>query len=106
MATFSVYDYTRKLYDYYEGVGPGGTHAGAPPAPVFRSEIGASPEGGAWRLPMGARKVGSGVLPRGRIASTGIHLGLGDLIEDPLTKAGLLAAAGYLAYKYLLKKRR
>lgn len=66
---YSVYDYTRRAYDYYEAPGPGGTHAGSPPMLKTLGGVGAAPERASWKLPMGARKVGAGEMPQGRIAS-------------------------------------
>lgn len=66
---YSVYDYTRHAYDYYEASGPGGTHAGSPPVPRAVGDIGAPADRASWKLPLGAKKVGSGFLPQGRIAS-------------------------------------
>lgn len=97
MATYSVYDYTRKVYDYYEGSGPGGAHAGAPLVGSLGG-IGATPEQAAWSLPAGARKVGSGELPKGRIAS------LGGLETQPaIVKLGLAALAAYAAWKVWIR---
>ncbi len=66
---YSVYNYTRRAYDYYDAPGPGGTHAGSPRAPRAIKDVGAPPDQAAWRLPSGARRVGAGPLPQGRIAS-------------------------------------
>lgn len=66
---YSVYNYTRRAYDYYDAPGPGGTHAGSPPKPRAVGDIGAPAERASWKLPLGAQKVGSGYLPQGRIAS-------------------------------------
>lgn len=87
---FSVYDYTRRAYDYYEAPGPGGTHAGSPPVVRTLGGVGAPPERASWRLPPGARKVGSGEMPVGRIAS----LSGADGFLDPR----YLVAAGIAAY--------
>ncbi len=94
---YSVYDYTRHEYDYYEGPGPGGTHAGAPTKPRSVGEIGASPESTAWKLPAGARKVGSGEMPIGRIASLD---GAEELFSDPMRLA-VYAAVAYVAWRVL-----
>jgi hypothetical protein len=91
---YSVYDYTRHAYDYYEASGPGGTHAGSPPAPASVGDIGAPPNRASWKLPLGARKVGSGYLPQGRIAS----LDGADLFSSPTT---LIAYAAYAAIAYV-----
>ncbi len=68
---WSVWNYKTRTYDYYEGGTPTGTHAGTPPTPFMSSQIGMSPEQSAWRLPPGARKVGSGTVARGRVAALG-----------------------------------
>lgn len=93
---YSVYDYTRRQYDYYEAPGPGGTHAGSPPAARTLGGVGASPDHASWRLPAGARKVGSGERPQGRIAS----LSGADITTDPV-RLGMLAALAYLAWRAL-----
>ncbi len=67
---YSVFNYDTRSYDYYEGPGPGGTHAGSPDVPR-RKGMGATPEQAAWRVPASATKVGSGVLPKGKIAALG-----------------------------------
>lgn len=99
MGTYSTYDYTTKLYTYWEGAGPGGTHAGAPPIRAHKP-LGASPDQASWLLPVGARKVGTGALPRGRIATIGGGA-LGDIGESSTGKIALLAGAAYLAWRYL-----
>lgn len=93
---YSVYDYTRHAYDYYEAAGPGGTHAGSPPAPRSIGDVGAPADHAAWRLPLGARKVGSGQLPQGRIAS----LDGADFTSSPKTVLAY-AAIAYLAWRIL-----
>jgi hypothetical protein len=93
---YSVYDYTRRVYDYYDAPGPGGTHAGSPPMLRPLGELGVSPDRASWSLPMGARKVGSGDLPRGRIAS----LGGADLMADPM-RLGVYAILAYLGWRAL-----
>lgn len=94
---YSVYDYTRRAYDYYEGAGPKGTHAGAPP---IRSHValGATPEQAAWVVPPGAKRVGSGELPRGRIATLASSA-LGDVIEGSTGKAITIGVIAYLAWR-------
>lgn len=92
---YSVYDYTRRVYDYYEAPGPGGTHATSPVFAKSMNEMGSSPERASWKLPMGARKVGSGEHPEGRIASMGEF----DL-SDPLVLVGC-AVIAYLGWRAL-----
>lgn len=67
---YSVYKYGRG-YDYYEGPSDGKTHAGTPPRARAAAMLGATPEQAAWKVPAGAKHVGSGTAPRGRIASMG-----------------------------------
>lgn len=96
---YSVYDYDRKVYDYYQGSGPKGTHATSPPKTYGKSALGATPEQAAWKLPADAVKVGTGAMPKGRIASSSAGMGLGGV--DLETGAKLAAALGiaYLAWK-------
>ena len=94
---WSVYDPNRRVYVYYDGPGPKGTHAGSPPA-RSRSALGATPEGAAWKLPSSAVKVGEGELPQGRIASVAYAMPLGDV--DP-AGLGIVAVIAYLAWRKL-----
>lgn len=100
MTMFSVWNYDRQLYDYYQGGTRTGTHAGAPPATPLRHKIGATPEGASWSLPIGAKKIGSGALPKGRIARSGIALGVVDMTLDA-PKAAALAVIAYIAWRHL-----
>lgn len=100
---YSVYDYTRRVYDYYEAPGPAGTHAASPALVISPISIGSkwndtegmSPNRAGWKLPPGARKVGSGALPEGRIASMGEF----DL-SDPMMLVGF-AVIAYLGWRAL-----
>ncbi len=98
--TFSVWNYGRKSYDYYDDGRPNATtHAGAPPiSGTFGDAIGDPPEACAWRLPIGARKVGSGDLPQGRIATAG---GLSAMGDAGVARVGVIAVAAYLAWRFL-----
>lgn len=93
---YSVYDYTRRAYDYYEAPGPGGTHASSPPAVRTMGGLGKAPESASWKLPVGAHKVGSGEMPKGRIAS----LSGADSLFEPGTLI-VAAVAAYLAWRTL-----
>ena len=90
---YSVYDYTRHAYDYYDAPGPGGTHAGSPPAPRGVGDIGAAPDRASWKLPLGARRVGSGTMPQGRIAA------LGD--GEPSSSISPTSLVAYAALAYV-----
>lgn len=94
MARYSVYDYTRRAYDYYDAPGPGGTHAGSPPVVRAMGGAGASPERASWKLPLGARKVGTGEMPQGKIAA----LNGADGLTDP-THLIAYALAAYVAWR-------
>lgn len=96
---YSVYDYTRRAYDYYEAPGPGGTHAGAPPIVRPMGGLGITPGKASWPLPMGARKVGTGERAQGRIASLG-DADLTSLLGDPM-RLGLYAGLAYIAWRVL-----
>lgn len=100
MQLYSIYNYGTRQYAYYEVPGPTPTHAPPPPA-RGTAEIGATPEQAAWRLPMGARKVGEGEMPRGRIASLGDEPAVigGNYVRA--FKLGAAAIVAYLAWKEL-----
>lgn len=100
---YSVYDYQKRAFDYYEGVGR------APASGWMRKKApGAAPipESLCAQLPPGAVPVGSGPAPRGIIATHGAHLaGVSGALERTPGEAlqgvlvdGLLAGA-YLAWR-------
>lgn len=96
---YSVFDYGRQVYDYYETPDAGGTHA--PAAPIRgRTQLGATVDQAAWKLPLSARKIGSGNMPIGRIATLGGGGILGD-VPDNTMKLGLVAGLAYLAWRHL-----
>lgn len=99
MQTYSVWNYGTRAYDYYQAPGGGGTHAGSPPV-RSSSSLGASPEQAAWPLPVSATKIGSGRLPKGKIAVKtvgGIALAGVDL-SDPVT-VGAVIVLSFIAWK-------
>lgn len=96
---YSIYDYDRQLYDYYQGSGPKGTHAGSPPKTYGKSALGATPEQAAWKLPADATKIGSGILPKGRIASRGAASSLGGVDLGTGGKIAIALAIAYCAWK-------
>jgi hypothetical protein len=93
---YSVWNSAARAYDYYEGHGDTGIHAGAPPR-ASSSELGATPDQAAWPLPAGAVKVGTGEIPQGRIASTDTGRGF----KFDLPSSVLYATIGYLIWKVL-----
>lgn len=93
---YSVWNNGTRKYDYFTAPGTPEIHAGAPPR-VRGSDLGATPEQAAWPLPLGARRVGSGELPRGRIASLGDSGG--GLFDIDLKKSVIYGIAGYLLWR-------
>lgn len=96
-AAYSIYNYGTRKYDYYRGHGDGATHA-APSRIRGQSDIGAIPEQAAVILPAGAVKIGSGDLPRGRIATRDAmgEYGVGDV-----PRYAIYALVAYLAWKVI-----
>lgn len=102
---YSVYNYATKLYTYYEFAHKIGAHAPKPPrGPAVKPGMGVLPEQAAWSVPFGAKRVGEGPIPRGRVAasSTGLGMGMGG-ITDTSNLLGL-AALGYIGWLVYKKK--
>lgn len=100
---YSVYNHGTRRYDYFEDGRTDGTHAGAPPLVASGKKIGVVPEAASWRLPMMAKRVGDGEMPRGRIATRGgVPMGVVNL-SDPGTVL-LAIGVGYLAYRAWRKR--
>ncbi len=78
---YSVWDYHRKMYDYYEAPGV------EPATGSFRAPVGGleCPERAAERLPPGAQRVGSGPYAKGLVAVT--DQGMARLISGSATSA-------------------
>lgn len=101
---YSVYDYKRGTYDYFEA-------PGVPPATgAFRSPRGSTntPECLAVLLPAGATPRGSGDLPKGTIAagagSALAALGFGgDEVEGVLKYAAVAVAAAWAGRRWWRK---
>lgn len=100
---FSVYDYDRGRYRYFEGLG------GTPATGFFRKARRAPikgafvPESFAVQLPAGARQIGEGPLPKGYIAEDPIGLAAapvpGDAPSSPKSPAWwMLALVGLAAF--------
>lgn len=92
---YSVWSYPLRAYEYFEGPFDGRIHSGNPPKASGADAMGATPEQAAWKLPAGARKVGQGPIPKGKIASMGDAPGA-DASWDWKTVA-VIAAAVYFA---------
>lgn len=90
---YSVWNSETRAYDYYEAQGDAGIHAGAPPR-AASSSLGATPDQAAWPLPEGARRVGAGEMPQGRIASLD-----GGSFQLDIPQALFWGSFGYLLYR-------
>lgn len=101
MITYSVYDPSTRSYDYYQSSQRSGTHTGSPPMWWGRNALGATPEQAAWKVPADAKKIGSGDMPIGRVATIGGSISLGDIdMSSPMTWI-VAAALAYVAWKGL-----
>lgn len=97
---YSVYRYGARTYDYYEAPGKDETHAGAPPIRSHKP-IGATLEQASWVVPPGARRVGSGELPRGRIAVLP-GAALGSYVESgSFAKVAILGGLLWLTWRHI-----
>ena len=95
MAMYSTYDYGTKLYTYWDDGKPQPTHVNGAPKVLSFSGIGATVERSAWKVPPGAKKVGVGEMPKGKIAS------LGEFSSADAPTLGLFAVGAFLAWRYL-----
>jgi len=104
---YSVFDYHRGVYDYFEGPSRQIPATGRFRQPVKASKFGIVPEALAATLPVTARKTGSGVVPRGIIAAkNGLVFGaLRAPTSDTMFKVAIGAVAGVLIYKYVRARR-
>lgn len=96
---YSTFNYQTQQYDYWDASGKRTTHAGSPPRALFKSSLGATPDQAAWRLPIGAVKVGSGPLPQGRIACSSAASPLGDMDTATGGKIAIALGIAYVAWK-------
>lgn len=102
---YSVYDYDRKIYDYFEG-----PSLPTPPTGGFRhaskalGKIGFTPEDFAAVLPSGSKKVGEGPDPIGPIATKKFSLSTFGKNNLKIGALGILAGLG-LGWFYWKRKR-
>lgn|SRR5678815_4925691 len=102
---YSCWNQGAGVFDYYEdGRQQASVNAPSPDHIPTRS-LGATIDQACWPLPPDAKKVGSGAVAIGRVASKsgGKAVGSIELPSSPIAKAGLLTFAAILAYKYLVK---
>lgn len=112
---YSVYDYNKRAYDYYEGMG------NVPASGWMRRATSRlrAPESLCEKLPADAMPIGSGKTPRGIIATTdralaglsggsitGGGAGIGALVErKPAAVAGVVGLAAALALWWASKRK-
>jgi hypothetical protein len=100
---YSVWNQGARRFDYYRDGKV--NHKANTPSPKHLSsshEIGIAVDRAGWPLPAGAKKVGSGPVPRGRVASrrVGGLAGLGAVdFSSPATIAVLLGVAALVYWK-------
>lgn len=103
---YSVWNQGGGRFDYFDDGRPQATVNVEKPTHLRQRELGNTVEQAAWPLPSDARQVGSGVMPRGRVAiPSGQALGASEGAMSTL-KLGLLGASALLAWKFLLPKKR
>ena len=103
--TFSVWDHASRRYDYYRTPEKSADTHAPKPAHLRSAKLGLTPEQAAWPLPSGAKLVGRGKYPKGRIANReSAGLGLGQVFGLDLTSPTTLlltGALGYMVWKFL-----
>jgi hypothetical protein len=98
---YSVWNQGARRFDYYQDAQR--NHRANTPSPKHlraTHEIGIPVDRAGWPLPAGAKKIGSGPLPRGRVASRAALGGLGAIdVTSPGTIAILLGIAALIYWK-------
>jgi hypothetical protein len=102
---YSVWNQGRGVYDYYQT--PEVQEVVNTPMPKHLASrtgmFGVSPNRASWPLPSNAKPMGSGEYARGRVASRGGSLGLGDFVDDVFFGNPIVTVAigvgGYFAWK-------
>lgn len=103
---YSVWNHAERRYDYYQtGEKSAKVNAPTPKHLSGAHELGMTPEEAAWPLPMGAKLVGSGKIPKGMIAERGGQsLGFFEL-RNPV-HALLLGGLGLALFMEWKKRKR
>lgn len=105
---YSCWNQSLGAFDYYEGGAEQRVLNTEKPKHLVSRTLGSTVDQAAWPLPAGARKIGSGPDAIGRVAVRKMNA-LGDDAggdNTSLMKAALLAGAGYLLWKYVVKAPR
>lgn len=99
---YSTWNPRTLRWDYWRTLGGAKLRAGviAPAPRLSHRQLGVAPEQAARKLPSGARKVGTGDVARGQVAS---HQAMG--IDDDARNLLLFAGAAYLMYRFVWRSR-
>lgn len=105
---YSVWNFGTASYDYYEDARVSTGQNAPKPGHLVNRTLGSTIDQASWPLPSDAKRIGSGTVAIGRVATRkGAADALGEtMLSSPLAKAGALLVSAILAYKYLLPKRR
>jgi hypothetical protein len=105
---YSVWNQGLGAYDYFESSAQQASLNAEKPGHLVSRTLGSTIDQAAWPLPGNVRHVGSGENAVGRVA-TRKSLAMGadaETSSSPLVKAGMLAAAAFLIWKYVVKAPR
>lgn len=103
---YSVWHQPQGVFRYFDDGVPQAHLNVEKPTHLRERALGSTIDQAAWPLPAGAREIGSGAVPVGRVASmSGQALG-DDVDTASTTKAVMLAIAGIVAWKVLSRKKR
>lgn len=97
---YSVWDYHRGTYDYYEGPATKIPATGRYRKPTLRMLAGSPPEAIAAALPAGAKKVGSGEAAKGIVATSKAIGSISLPSANTMMKLAAGAAAGVVVYRW------
>lgn len=98
---YSVWNQAKQAFDYFQTNGVQKKANTDKPSHLRSRKLGLTVTEAAWPVPSGARFIGSGDMPKGRIGTTKKGLrGLGSF-EPTTTNMLLLATAGVVAYKVM-----
>lgn len=107
MMHYSVWNQAVGAYDYFESPDQQASLNVERPGHLVSRTLGSTIDQAAWPLPGNARHVGSGSDAIGRVATRkSLAMGADDASSSSLVKAGLLAAAALLVWKYVVKAPR
>jgi len=102
---YSVFDWERGIYEYFEGPRSVIPATGRYRKPRVKSTSGIAPEEIAERLPFSARKVGEGEAPMGIVAARSLGL-FSDVHVPTLAYYGMLFGAGFMTAWFIRRRGR